>query len=81
MAKINAGKVSDMPPNSITKLENAETSQLQMSTENFMQLLIHVHMLELAWQTAKLTERTSSVDGTQHPLNVRVANLQNFQQK
>ena len=26
MAKINAGKASDMPPNSITKLENADVS-------------------------------------------------------
>ena len=33
------------------------------------------------WQTAKLTEKTSSVDGTQHLLNAKVANLQSFQQK
>ena len=33
MAKINAGKVSDMPPNSITKLENADVSVANVNGE------------------------------------------------
>ena len=33
MAKINAGKASDMPPNSITKLENADVSVANVNGE------------------------------------------------
>ena len=33
MAKINVGKVSDMPPNSITKLENADVSVANVNGE------------------------------------------------
>ena len=56
-------------------------SQLQIVNGEFYAITDTVHMLELAWQTAKLTEKTSSVDGTQHLLNAKSGKLAKFPAK
>ena len=92
MAKINAGKASDMPPNSITKLENADVSVANVNGEFYAITDTCTHAgasmangkidgenIICGWHSMSPYSRL--ILPMQHLLNVKVENLQSFQQK
>ena len=80
MAKINAGKVSDMPPNSITKLENADVSVANVNGEFYAITDTCTHA-GASMANGKIDGENIICGWTQHLLNAKVENLQSFQQK